>query len=429
MRNFLSCFQWNDEKFAAEKGVCYLCLATTHRSKDCPYQNTKCNICGFKHHFLLHPPSNITHTHSRESEAEITHIADTQFNYAFQQTKEPKKALELDVALTYFTAILRNPDTNKAVTVNLLADSGANNNCLDIQLAQELGLKGEKRPFHVQVGGGKINSYWALMAQLEIQGTHQGAKMYPLKFQAYEQPCGQLSSVNWAAEKVHWEHLKNIDLPEAAERPIQGIIGTNNFFLLAPTAPAITMGPEDPIAFMTRLGWMVGGKIRPNLAATHISVHFMHEECCQETKKALDRLWFADNQKEQPNSVTNNLRRGLLHTKRKPKNRFADTRQRLPDGRYQVGLLWKTHAYIPNNYRQALQAFYNLERQMEHQPEMKTQFIKTVKEWLNTKIARYTLPTDPVHYVIPTFLVVRLDKATTSYRLVVDGLGNSKVNA
>ena len=411
-------------KFAAEKELCYLCLATTHRSNDCPFKNTKCNICGFRHHFLLHPPSNITHTHSSEDRHTEINIADTQFNYAFQQSKEPKRALELDVALTYFTAILRNPITKKEITVNLLADSGANNNCLDIQLANELGLEGEKKPFHVQVGGGKINSYWALVANLEIKGIHNEAKTYPITFQAYEQPCGQLSSVNWAAEKDQWEHLSELRLPTAANRPIQGIVGTGNFFLLAPTAPAITQGPDDPVAFMTRLGWMVGGKIRPALAATHVNVHFMHHhdnECCQETKKALDRLWYAEHPDAAAQLRNTPSPTWLTPPEKKAEQLFHDTRQRLDDGRYQVGLLWKHNAYIPNNYRQALQAFYNLERQMEQQPEMRTQFIKTVNEWLNTNIAQYASPNDPIHYVIPTFLVVRLDKVTTNYRLVVDG--------
>ena len=405
-------------QFAADRGLCYLCLATTHRSNDCPYQNTKCNICGFKHHFLLHPPSNANSGRT----SNVTNIADTQFNYTFQQAKEPRKAIELDVALTYFTAILRNPTTKKTVQVNLLADSGANNNCLDIELAQELGIEGTKQPFHVQVGGGNINSYWSLTANLEIIGLQEGAETYPITFQAYEQPCGQLSSVDWSTKKAGWSHLADINFPKAAPRPVQGIVGTCDFYLLAPTTAAVTQGPQDPIAFNTRLGWMVGGKIRPANTITHIHVNLMHHNsCCHDTKKALERLWNA----EHPDTAAR-LRNQTPDTPRTPSEQraeslFDESRKRLPDGRYQVGLLWKDNSHLPSNYRQALQAFYNLERQMQRHPDMQTQFVNTIKDWMNKKIATYASSTDPIQYVIPTFFVVRLDKVTTSYRLVVDG--------
>ena len=66
--------------------------------------------------------------------------------------------VHLEVALTYFTAVLRNPSTRKEVRVNLLADTGANTSCIDLDLAKELELTGERHPYHVQVGGGKTHS-------------------------------------------------------------------------------------------------------------------------------------------------------------------------------------------------------------------------------------------------------------------------------
>ena len=41
-------------------------------------------------------------------------------------------------------------------------------------------------------------------------------------------------------------------------------------------------------------------------------------------------------------------------------------------------------------------------------------------EWLNKNIACYVLPSE-IHYYLPTFMVIRTDKPTTAYRLVVDG--------
>ena len=103
----------------------------------------------------------------------------------------------------------------------------------------------------------------------------------------------------------------------------------------------------------------------------------MHSnECCQDTKKALDRLWHAEHPDKAVQIRNKDTPTWLTAPEKRAEQLFIDTRQRLTDGRYQVGLLWKNTAYLQNNYRQALQAFYNLERQMEHQPEMKKQFTK-----------------------------------------------------
>ena len=53
---------------------------------------------------------------------------------------------------------------------------------------------------------------------------------------------------------------------------------------------------------------------------------------------------------------------------------------------------------------------------------MRENFNSTVKDWLQQGIAHYISPSSPnIKYVLPTFMVVRTDKVTTAYRLVVDG--------
>ena len=165
---------------------------------------------------------------------------------------------------------------------------------------------------------------------------------------------------------------------------------------------------------------MIGGRIAPEPAhATHIHALFMHGqgECCQETREALARLWHVEPvQGEALRPVR------LTHEEKEAEELFIRTLNRLKDGRYEVGLLWKSRSHLPTNYAPALEAFYALERQMKRHPEMRNQFVKTVSDWLNKNIAHY-VPSSSINvrYLIPTFMVIRLDKATTSYRLVVDG--------
>ena len=418
---------------AAEKSLCYSCLSDEHHIKNCPQKNHRCGICGMKHHFLLHPPSNVDRNYmngEQDGNDDLIQIANNHhLSCGLQQTEKGQQPVHLEVALTYFTAILRHPTTRKEIKVNLLADTGANTSCLDVDVARELELKGEKRPYHVQVGGGKTHSYSSFAADVEIQGVQNRAKAYQIRFQVYRQPCGLLERVDWADAKQQWDHFKELDLPTAAPGPIQGIVGTQDFILLAPVAPAISKGRHDPVAFQTRLGWMIGGRVTVEPTQTmQIHAQLMNNDqtveslCCKDTRAALARIWMAEGPAEAARI------RGLAPVQRMTASEkaaeeiFQRTQQRREDGRYEVGLLWKPHVYLPSNYQEALDSFYQLERRMAKCPEMKEQFVNTIRDWENKGIVSYLSPHDSrIRYILPTFMVVRLDKATTSYRLVVDG--------
>ena len=415
--------------FAAKQGLCYICLSPDHRSTGCPNSQARCKICDLRHHFLLHPPSNVNQMQKEEDLVDFQIMDTQQLSCGFQHSKGSLETFKLDVALTYITVILRNPKTRKEVMVNLLADTGANTSCIDTDLAKELELDGPKEPYHVQVGGGRIHSYASFVSEAEIQGIQPKARAYNLRLQVYKQPCGRLGPVDWTTVKKQWSHLQGLDLPAAADRSIQGIIGTHDFFLLAPTEPAVVGGRHDPIAYMSRLGWLVGGQISPEVKhAAHVHVLFMNQDqghqsdCCREIRDAMERIWHTETLQETQRLRHQEVQPHPTASEQRAEAIFRDTQKRLPDGRYEVGLLWKPHAYLPSNYQPALQAFYHMERQMDRHPEMRNQFVCTVSEWLNKKIAQYVpLSAQSIRYVIPTFMVVRLDKATTSYRLVVDG--------
>ena len=61
-----------------------------------------------------------------------------------------------------------------------------------------------------------------------------------------------------------------------------------------------------------------------------------------------------------------------------------------------------------------------LEQQLERCPQMRLNFNQTISEWINKDIVCYVRSTE-LHYFLPTFMVIRADKATTAYRVVVDG--------
>ena len=429
-------------QLVAEKGACYICLNTTHRSKDCPNEST--NAAGSAKGsttICCHQPSKVaqnqhqweTSSVSREPTDAYSTASDsdtTQLGCAYQQARKPKTSdgpQPLDIAITYLTVWLKNPQTGVRIKVNLLADSGANSCSLDTKVGQELGLHGQAEPYHVQVGGGRINTYSAFAADVIIQGVHEGAEEYRITVHVYDKPCGSLAGINWKDKQRHWNHLKELDLPEAADRNVEGIIGMSEPKLIAALRASVTGDKHEPTATYTRLGWFVGGPVTPKANLNALSVTFVgsiagdtthdRQESNEALSRAMQRLWEADGESQQQKG---GQKLQLTPLEERAVKVFHDTLQRLPDGRYQAGLLWRNDRPVPRNYHEALKMYYALEQQLERCPQMRLNFNKTVKEWINKSIACYVRP-NQLHYFLPTFMVIRTDKATTAYRIVVDG--------
>ena len=422
----------NDRRqFVTDRNLCYLCLSPTHRIKDCPKKEyRRCGICKGRHHFLLHPApiavsKTVTH---QEPHDQVYETSDSEASFvccAYQQARRPSPSQEwkpLEVAITFITVYLRNPRTGKEVKTNLLLDTGANNCSIDTQLAKELGLHGPKEPYHVQVGGGRINSYSSFSAEIKVRGVHENADEYDVTFQTYKQPCGRLENINWNERKKVWPHLQDLPLPESADRPVEGIIGMAEPWLLAPLQAAVTGGRHDPIALKTRLGWTVGGRVMPDkVSKTQVNVTFVHQnESYEQTREDLQRFWMPSEGATGADIRRFNEGRTTMY-ENKAVQEFERTVKRLPEGQYQVGLLWKNDAPLPYNYREALRMYHHLEQQMDKNTEMRTNFNHTLNEWINKRIVQYVASPSDIKYFLPTFMVVRAEKATTAYRLVVDG--------
>ena len=71
---------------------------------------------------------------------------------------------------------------------------------------------------------------------------------------------------------------------------------------------------------------------------------------------------------------------------------------------------------LPRNYHEALKMYQALEQQLERCPQMRLNFNQTISEWINKDIVCYVRSTE-LHYFLPTFMVIRADKATTAYRV------------
>ena len=104
------------------------------------------------------------------------------------------------------------------------------------------------------------------------------------------------------------------------------------------------------------------------------------------------------------------------------RQRFETSFRMNEQGSLEVGLLWKDRSRPRNNGHQALKIFLGMEGRMKRTPGLWDEFRKTVEDWVDKRYAQLLdLDLKQAGFFIPTFMVIREDKTTTKYRLIVNG--------
>ena len=91
-----------------------------------------------------------------------------------------------------------------------------------------------------------------------------------------------------------------------------------------------------------------------------------------------------------------------------------------------MGLIWmlgQSAADVVQNYSEAKRIFLEQEKRMERDPKLREEYIKIGCAWL--QVASFVeVPKDPLArgFYIRHFMVIRLDKTSTKYRLVMHGV-------
>ena len=156
------------------------------------------------------------------------------------------------------------------VPVNILPDTGASHNILDKKAAEQAGLTGFQCKYWVTAHGGHVTEHEAMCGELTLINPKQLGEHHKISFYAYKNPCGPFFPTDWSKLKGGWPHLKHLDLPALVSgQPVELILGCENLRLFEALKPSSLKGPTDPIARLTPLGWMVGGRTYPE-ASTEV---------------------------------------------------------------------------------------------------------------------------------------------------------------
>ena len=462
------------KKWVDRSNRCPLCLKSGHEMEDCKAKRV-CRFCKGPHNSCIHVEERKSSGKGSKSEAK-SKSAIKKDKSAKKKEKTVKKknfdpkddSSESDealvhsvrhdkqksnVSLTTFVAFIKNPISGQTAKVNALADGGADHSVLSARAARLLGLweAGGGSDYHVKGHGGSRGCYKAQKFKVGLLGGN-GKELREIKVSSYENPCGDLQIEDWDSLKSGWDHLKDLPLPKpVGDGIVDLILGSAALDLMEARKPALFGPSGGPVAKFTSLGWIVGGRtvnrgnLDPDPDPTESRLNFslavpktfadlkLEHEC--------KMAHLQEQYRKKENEIKLNMsmlwgsreccRNGLRNSFSPARETAEETRARElfehsykidANGRPEVGLMWKNKLRPRNNSELALRLFLSMERQMRNRPGLWEEFVNNVKEWVDNGYARLlSIQRKNEGFFIPTFMVVREDKTTTKFRLIVNG--------
>ena len=449
--------------FAKQHSLCYKCLRYDHMIEKCPFRSRPdCRFCSSpKHHYLLcpGPASGVVEKAVGEESEE---------GYGLENIGE--LIARKNVSTLQLVANIEGPD-GRLVPVNILPDTGSSHNILDRKAAERAGLTGFQCKYRVTAHGGRVSEHDAICGEMTLSNPKQPTEKHKVRFYAYDNPCGQFFPVDWSKMKGGWPHLKNLDIPPpVADQPMEMILGCESLKLFETIKPSTVRGAADPVARLTCLGWMVGGRTTPEpspdvegesrvikgdvgivggnrvervsvgniqnskrtynhpkslVAACQLTLEHNSSECTMEyqrLKTNLARVWELETTEEVARLTNSYYPAVRSERQKRAEAMIMDNLKRTSTGQYQTRLLWSTDRRPRNNYEEAKRAFLNWEKRLETDDNLKQTYHTTMSNWIiNDFVENTENNSEEVQNFLTTFMVIKETDEPGKGRLVVNG--------
>ncbi|XP_048483435.1 uncharacterized protein LOC125489902 [Plutella xylostella] len=378
--------------------VCFRCLRQNHRSPTCRAKPCGKDNCPGRHHVTLHrdKPKPVEKDDANKI-VSVNHIS---------ATRAYLKIVPVEIS---------GPQGTTRVTA--LMDEGSTVTLLLNEVADKIGAQGPTEELSIEgVGGHRMKSTDSMRLKLRIKG--QFTREY------HDMDTLTIGQLNLATQAVYKEDLENCphlaciadQLTYDRERPSL-LIGQDNWHLIV--SRELKAGKTTkPVASLTKLGWVLHGchshEAKPVKFVNHI--HSQSEEKIETLIKehfSLDSLGISP---KRPASDPEQRALMLLDK----------TTKRLPEGRFECGLLWrKDDEIMPNNKESALRRLKGIERKMKKDEAFKISYKKQIDNLLASGYAEpvTSAPTTPRAWYLPHFAVVHPQKG--KMRLVFDAADRS----
>ena len=435
-------------KMARDLQICFRCLSKKHVRSECQ-SSVACTYCPRDHHPLLHFSKNIRYRRRRDNPVENV-TAEEQASFNAVATEQSRK-----VQLQTTPVILTNSENKKTATTNVVMDTGSTISFISVSLAKILQLRGRATVTNGQKLGEKEVEHRATFAMLQIAAVSNPRRKFWLHVKVMEDPALSYTPYDWTKTKGQFDHLRDIPMENPAPGPVGLLIGMDVAHLLMSITPD-RMGTSlsQPVARLTRLGWVIGGPVgvltenetRPNTTVAMFTKEWSAGEVSPwETYKiGEDEVCHAFKEEEniKPLSKTKETELNVLvermwEVEAVPKRDTPDILEQslmeklrseltMEKGKYVLPTLWKKgEPNLPNNYNAAMKRLRSLNTSKHFKKNTtKAAYLGCLDGWVRKgyveKVETSTPGKDRAYY-LPHFPVVKEDRLTTKVRVVLDG--------
>lgn len=381
--------------------LCYKCLKPGHRFLNC---KGICSQCKGKHHVLLHNDGKRINEASSRNDSE--HSPGAASSNVTTMAANVRKSTLLPTAVVLVYSRERN-----LVPCRVLLDSGSTSNFITTSIMQQLGLEPTISECSITGIGGvetSCNKSVDVRVKSNVNKFCTNLNAIVIDEITGHQPQEQcdLSNVkipgNIVLADSEFNEPRNIDLLLSA---------TITFSVLKPGQ--IKIG-ESLFLQNTRYGWVVAGEAYNTMESATSYCHIGVVPSFKAINDQIERFWAIEHHDYPTNTRTTE--------EIECENHFINTFSRDESGRYIVRIPFngKLSMALGESHSIALKRFYQLERKLSKNSDLRVQYVNFMKEYADLGHMTEIRDIPKQHYFIPHHSVIKMDSSTTKLRVVFD---------
>ncbi|XP_070141593.1 uncharacterized protein [Drosophila kikkawai] len=333
----LDCYKRKD--IVSRANVCINCLSKAHALSRCT-SNKSCQICGQRHHTLLHFPALAQDRSSSHTSLHPVRSATTHPDAPTAGENVPQQGLQSTSG--------QNPDASYRC-YSATSANGASRNVL--LATARIAVRNP------------VNWLQAVINALIDQGSEATIVSKHVVQSLHLRRCNTRASIFGVGPEgdPNYARSKRVDL----------ILGVD--MLAQIMLPDTRIGlPGEPIAQNTRFGWILSGRAEGVREATQLRCHRVQLD----TEALLKRFCEVESVPDRPIATEGDLWCESF---------FQKTHVRRPDGRYVVRLPFKTYLdrtmVLGKSHQMALNRFLQMERRLSNNPDRWSKYVDEIEEY------------------------------------------------
>lgn len=340
--------------------LCGRCLEPHNYKDKCPHPGPKCtkNKCERNHHPLLH--KEMSEKPNEEVVRNFTHnMNDGNTRYRYMLVTLHYKGQKIDAYA--------------------FLDEGSSTTLMTQELADKLNAKGINKPLSLEWTDESVkrNEPQSEIITLRINIKGKGPKTVPFEARTVSSLRLPTQSLNYEEIAPKYEHLAHLPINSYRDVIPEILIGLDNWTLALPTT--VREGKiGEPIAAKCKLGWTIFA-MNNNESKSRTFFHI-----CEETKSDDDLHQLVTNYFK-IDHLGIEAKQSSLNTSEENKalKIMESTAKRRPDGRFEIGLLWRNQPHdLPDSELMSLRRLEGLKRSLKHKPEILEAMEKQIADYL-----------------------------------------------